>query len=328
MGRLAVTALYSWMALCYFALVRTVLLPLLPASPLLLGAGFVGFTGLLALVLSLHVLLLRSSPGFVPSSWMPPLEPPGQKKGQQRPLITAVETIPARSETSSVEVVVLQASTHEPLDASGNESLMATSLEGTQDMNSADDDNDDDDDERQWKDFCIKCSSPRPPRARHCRVCNRCVLKMDHHCPWINNCVGNNNFKLFFLFLCAASLLGLSSCLLFLLGGFHFWQQWNDMPQDFFWWDGALLLVNWWLSMAATAHIAMMAGHMYVNMTENATTIEQISLGSRRPKPRNPYDLGREENMRQVMGEGVWERWLSPLTLPTSDGFSFPTRHT
>jgi hypothetical protein len=65
---------------------------------------------------------------------MPPLEPPGQKKGQQRPLITAVETIPARSETSSVEVVVLQASTHEPLDASGNESLMATSLEGTQGM--------------------------------------------------------------------------------------------------------------------------------------------------------------------------------------------------
>jgi hypothetical protein len=52
--------------------------------------------------------------------------------------------------------------------------------------------------------------------------------------------------------------------------------------------DGALLLVNWWLSMAATAHIAMMAGHMYVNMTENATTIEQISLGSRRPKVRNP----------------------------------------
>jgi hypothetical protein len=64
---------------------------------------------------------------------MPPLEPPGQKKGQQQPLITAVETIPAsRSETRSVEVVVLQASTHEPLDASGNESLMATSLEGTQ----------------------------------------------------------------------------------------------------------------------------------------------------------------------------------------------------
>jgi ribosomal protein L40E len=32
--------------------------------------------------------------------------------------------------------------------------------------------------------FCQKCQCYKPPRAHHCRVCGRCVLRMDHHCPW------------------------------------------------------------------------------------------------------------------------------------------------
>ncbi|CEF64945.1 Zinc finger, DHHC-type, palmitoyltransferase domain-containing protein [Strongyloides ratti] len=36
---------------------------------------------------------------------------------------------------------------------------------------------------------CLKCQSFRPPRAHHCRICNRCIRKMDHHCPWVNNCI-------------------------------------------------------------------------------------------------------------------------------------------
>jgi hypothetical protein len=37
---------------------------------------------------------------------------------------------------------------------------------------------------------CDRCQTVKPLRSHHCSVCRGCVLGMDHHCPWLNNCVG------------------------------------------------------------------------------------------------------------------------------------------
>ncbi len=47
---------------------------------------------------------------------------------------------------------------------------------------------------------CKKCNIVKPPRTHHCNVCQKCVRRMDHHCPWIGNCVGEDNLKNFLRF--------------------------------------------------------------------------------------------------------------------------------
>ena len=55
--------------------------------------------------------------------------------------------------------------------------------------------------EKKIKNFCFDCQAKIPKRGYHCDICKICIRQYDHHCTWINNCVGKKNIGRFIFFL-------------------------------------------------------------------------------------------------------------------------------
>ena len=59
--------------------------------------------------------------------------------------------------------------------------------------------------------FCSTCHIFRGPGISHCKKCDNCVENFDHHCPWMGNCIGKNNYFNFFIFLIFCNIFILSN---------------------------------------------------------------------------------------------------------------------
>jgi len=175
--------------------------------------------------------------------------------------------------------------------------------------------------------YCQKCSAPKPDRAHHCRVCDKCILKMDHHCPWINNCVGHRNHKYFLLFLIYAST-GIAYVLLLIVISFIEAMKDPKGTDDFLAIFGLTILATVMLPVGLA--IVMLLSWQLWLVSSNTTSIENEEFeklrytNKKEGKPYkhvNVYNLGSLSNFKSVFGNQILWWWLP--TPCQGDGLTF-----
>ncbi|KAF0971699.1 hypothetical protein FDP41_009922 [Naegleria fowleri] len=174
--------------------------------------------------------------------------------------------------------------------------------------------------------ICERCWIRKPDRAHHCRQLNCCVLRMDHFCPWFNNCIGFYNHKYFFLFLVWISIGGIFAVLTMSKTLFNALKLQGTSKYAVI----SILQLNqiWIYIISFCFGFAMLffAGYHLKLILFNTTTIESMDKERRLYDQHkcHPYDIGVLNNVKSILGNNPL-LWLSPFHVEYSgDGCHFP----
>uniref|UniRef100_M4BEQ5 Palmitoyltransferase n=1 Tax=Hyaloperonospora arabidopsidis (strain Emoy2) TaxID=559515 RepID=M4BEQ5_HYAAE len=143
--------------------------------------------------------------------------------------------------------------------------------------------------------YCERCDADKGANVHHCSVCNRCVYRMDHHCPWTGNCVAWTTKKCFLLFLLYTSL----SCWTFNL------MVSRKAPEN------SLIIITWLLQCGWILTLSiglLLAGYFVFHLwllREGKTTLEFLS-----GKPGELADCSFKHNVTVYFGRDMSSWWI------------------
>ncbi|XP_036071213.1 palmitoyltransferase ZDHHC23 [Oryzias melastigma] len=163
--------------------------------------------------------------------------------------------------------------------------------------------------------LCPVCKIMRPPRAGHCRTCGSCVLRLDHHCIWINSCVGQANHRGFLLTLCVfvlTAVYGISLVLRSLCPRQYLMTALFYCPGVYSQSSTALCFTCCWYSSIITAGLLYLLLAQILNISSNVT--EREAQQALRSKKAQRGVLG----LRIYTGEhsrGFYQNWVEFLTM-------------
>ncbi|XP_010241836.1 PREDICTED: probable protein S-acyltransferase 15 [Nelumbo nucifera] len=175
--------------------------------------------------------------------------------------------------------------------------------------------------------YCDKCCIYKPPRAHHCRVCRSCILKMDHHCLWVNNCVGYSNYKAFVNLVIYAAMGCIYSMVIILNAALKKdWKYGESFPLKIFYITCGCIIVTLSLVLGT-----LLGWHIYL-LSNNMTTIEYhegiraIWLARKSGQSyHHPYNFGLYRNINLILGPKML-KWFCPMEIShLKDGISFRT---
>ncbi|XP_040102710.1 palmitoyltransferase ZDHHC3 isoform X2 [Oryx dammah] len=159
---------------------------------------------------------------------------------------------------------------------------------------------------------CPKCCSIKPDRAHHCSVCKRCIRKMDHHCPWVNNCVGENNQKYFVLFTMYIALISLHALIMV---GFHFlhcfeedWTKCSSFSPPT---TVILLILLCFEGLLFLIFTSVMFGTQVHSICTDETGIERLQRKKQRRERRGSW-----KSVKETFGGDFSLNWFNPFSGP------------
>lgn len=169
--------------------------------------------------------------------------------------------------------------------------------------------------ESNQKNWCPVCRVVRPPRAGHCRICDVCVLRLDHHCVWINSCVGQANHQSFLLtliFFLLTSLYGIILVLQSVCPNQNVFTALLYCPGVYNEFSAALCFTCAWYSSIVTGGLLHLLLVQIINISYNVTERE-ARIALREKTARRAY-WGLVVDTR-VYSKGFWVNWSEFLTM-------------